>query len=104
MSHVTIKNLFSAAVNSVSSDISNYVIHPGKDLTRNKKFPADKLLSFMVSCGSSSTKLELLDFFGMDKDAPSSSAFNQQRAKLKPEALEAVFYQFNNSVQSMEKG
>ena len=57
----------------------------------------------MVSCGSSSTKIELLDFFGLDAFAPSSSAFSQQRAKLKPEALEAVFRNFNSSVQSMQK-
>lgn len=57
----------------------------------------------MVSCGSSSTKIELLDFFGLHADIPSASAFNQQRAKLKPEALEAVFRQFNSSVQAADK-
>ena len=45
----------------------------------------------------------MLDFFGLDTDAPSSSAFNQQRAKLKPQALEAVFKHFNTSIQSGQK-
>ena len=63
MSHEKIKNLFAEAVASVSSDISSYVIHPEKDFTRNKKLPSDKFISFMVSCGSSSTKIELLDLF-----------------------------------------
>ena len=103
MSHEKIKNLFLKAVSSVASDISRYAIHPEKDFSRNKKLPPDKLISFMVSCGSSSTKIELLDFFGLDPDAPSSSAFNQQRAKLRSEALEAVFQQFNDSLQSLEK-
>ena len=102
MSHEKIKHLFSEAVNSIVSDISLYAIHPEKDFTRNKKLPPDKLISFMVSCGSSSTKIELLDFFGLDMHAPSSSAFNQQRAKLKPEALEAVFQRFNSSLQNVE--
>lgn len=62
MSHTYIKDLFLEAVHSVTSDISQYTIQPEKDFTRNKKFPADKLLSFLVSCGSSSTKIELLDF------------------------------------------
>lgn len=57
----------------------------------------------MVSEGSASTKNELLDFFRMDDNAPSASAFNQQRAKLKPEALENVFNQFNSSLASYEK-
>lgn len=103
MSHEKIKNLFAEAVASVSSDISSYVIHPEKDFTRNKKLPSDKFISFMVSCGSSSTKIELLDFFDMDTQAPSSSAFTQQRAKLTPEALETVFRRFNHSLQIVEK-
>lgn len=103
MSHEKIKTLFSEAVCSVASDISRYAIHPEKDFSRNKKLPPDKLISFMVSCGSSSTKIELLDFFGLNPHAPSSSAFNQQRAKLAPEAFEAVFHQFNNSLQYFEK-
>lgn len=103
MSHDKIKAYFSEAVNYVASNISQYTVNPGKDLTRVKKMGPDKLLSFMVSCGSSSTKIELLDFFGLGTDAPSASAFNQQRAKLKPEALETVFRQFNSSVLSAEK-
>lgn len=103
MSHESIKAAFSDAVNHVASNISLYVINPDKDLTRNRKLGAVNLISFMVSCGASSTKLELLDFFGLVPSAPSASAFNQQRAKLKPDALEAVFHQFNSSVLSMEK-
>lgn len=103
MSHNKIKDLFLEAVHSISSEISNYTIHPEKDLTRKKKIPSDKLISFLVSCGSSSTRIELLDFFGLKADIPSASAFNQQRAKLKPEALEAVFKHFNTSILTEEK-
>ncbi len=103
MFHQTIKSLFASSVDSVVSNISEYTVNPQKDLTRNKKLPADKLISFMISEGSSSTKNELLDFFDMDVLAPTASAFNQQRAKLKPDALEAVFKHFNSSVNSIEK-
>jgi hypothetical protein len=103
MFHQTIKSLFSSSVSTIVSDISQYTSNPGKDLSRNKKLPADKLISFLVSQGSSSTKNELLDFFDMDALAPTASAFNQQRAKLKPDALEAVFKHFNSSVNSLEK-
>ena len=58
------------------------------------------LISFLVSCGSSTTRIELLDFFGMQPDSPSASAFNQQRAKLRPEALEAIFYRFNSTLET----
>jgi len=103
MFHKTIKSFFTTAVTDIASNISQYTINPEKDLTRNRKFPADKLISFLVSEGSSSTKNELLDFFNMDVLSPSASAFNQQRAKLKPEALEAVFKLFNSSANSLEK-
>ena len=58
------------------------------------------LISFLVSCGSSTTRIELLDFFGLQPDSPSASAFNQQRAKLRPEALEAIFYRFNSTLET----
>ena len=91
MSHETMKALFSQAVNQVASDISLYAVNPGKDFTRTKKLDPATLFSFLVSCGSSSTRAELLDFFGLSTNTPSASAFNQQRAKLKPEALCPVF-------------
>lgn len=98
MSYEKIKAAFNDSVNHVVSDIPQYVVAPGRDFTRSRKMGADKLISFLVSCGSSSTRIELLDFFGLQTDAPSASAFNQQRAKLRPEALEAVFHRFNSSV------
>lgn len=103
MSHEKIKSLFFSAVDSVASDISQYTINPDKDLTRCRKLPPDKLITFLVSEGSSGTKNELLDFFGLDTQTPSASAFNQQRAKLKSDALETVFKQFNRLVAFPEK-
>ena len=97
MLHNKIKDAFSDAVNYVASNISQYAVNPDKDFTRARKLGPDKILSFLVSCGSSSTKIELLDFWGLNLDSPSASAFSQQRAKLKPEALKAVFHRFNSS-------
>ena len=102
MTHEPIKAAFSNAVNRVASNISLYSVEPGRDFSRNRKMGAAKLISFLVSCGSSSTRLELLDFFGLDPNAPSASAFIQQRAKLKPEALEAVFHQFQSALSVMD--
>lgn len=95
--HQTIKSLFHSAVHSVVSHISDFVLHPGKDFTRDRKFPADQLISFLVTQGASSTRVEMLDFFGMDALMPTSSAFRQQRAKLRPQALSEIFYAFNSS-------
>ena len=103
MSHGKIKSFFTSAVEAVASSISDFAVHPEKDFTRHKKFPADKLLTFLVPEGSSSTKNELLDFFGMDIHAPSDSSFNQQRANPRPKAIETVFHRFNESVDSLHE-
>lgn len=91
------KDLFSTAISTVVEDIYKYTIRPGQDFTKNRKIPADKLLSFLVSHGSSSIKNELLDFYDFDLSTPTASAFNQQRAKLKPEAVESLFNEFNKN-------
>ena len=99
MIYQKIKELFESSVNQICSNISDYSIHPDVDFQRNRKLSSQKLISFLVSQGSSSTKVEMLDFWGMDVSSmPTSSALNQQRHKLKPDALEAVFKHFNSSV------
>lgn len=103
MFHQKIKSIFQTSVSNVVSGISQYTYNPGKDLTRTKKLPPDQLISFLVSQGASSTKNELLDFFNMEVSAPSASALNQQRAKLKPEALQAVLQQFNTLASPLVK-
>ena len=40
MHHQKIKSFFLAAIHTVESKISQYAVHPGKDLTRTKKTAA----------------------------------------------------------------
>ena len=99
MIHQKIKDLFESSVEHICSDISEYAMHPDVDFKRTRKISARSLIFFLVSQGSSSTRVEMLDFWGIDADSmPTSSALNQQRQKLKPNALEAVFRLFNSSV------
>ena len=103
MSYPTIKSLFHDSIDHVCSNLSSFVVRPGKDLTRSRKIPAQQLLSFLVSMGSSSTRNELLDFWDMSPTAPSESALVQQRAKLKPQALEHLFRHFASSLSSIKE-
>lgn len=98
MFHETIKEHFKTAVAQTVSNISQFTRNPTKDFTRVKKLPPELLISFLVSQGASSTKVELLDFFDLDPSAPSASALNQQRDKLSPDALESVLKNFNTLV------
>lgn len=101
MIHQQIKDLLLSSVEHVVSDISQYAVHPDSDFQRSRKIPVQKLISFLVSQGSSSTRVEMLDFWGLDSSMPTASALSQQRAKLKPEALEAVFRHFNSSLMEL---
>ena len=60
MIHQQIKELFFSSVEHIVSDISQYAVHPDSDFKRSKKIPAQKLISFLVSQGSSSTRVEML--------------------------------------------
>ncbi len=100
MNQNEIKSILNSSIRNVVDNISKYTVHPEKDLIRRKNFPADSLMSFLISEGSSSTGVELLDFFNFGNGRITASAFNQQRATLKPEALREVMYKFNQSVLS----
>lgn len=65
MIHQQIKDLFFSSVEHVVSDISQYAVHPDFDFQRSRKIPAQKLISFLISQGSSSTRVEMLDFWGL---------------------------------------
>lgn len=98
MFHEKLKTICKNAIDDVASTISQFTTLPGKYLTRSRKLPADQLISFLISQGASSSKIELLDYFQLNSSAPSLSALNQQRAKLCPEALETVFKKINTAV------
>lgn len=87
MIHQQIKDLFFSSVEHVVSDISQYAVHPDSDFQRSRKIPAQKLISFLVSQGSSSTRVEMLDFWGLDPSIPTASALNQQRLQHAPECF-----------------
>lgn len=97
-----IKSLFRDSIFHVVSHMTPYLTEPDKNFTRRRKLPPELLISFLVSQGASSTGNELDDFFDFSCDSPSLSALNQQRDKLKPQALEEVFHQLNNSISKLD--
>ena len=85
MFHDIIKEKLLDSISKTVSGLDQFVRHPGRDFTRNRKLPASRLILFLISQGSSGTANELMDFFDMESSVPSVQAFMQQRAKLKPE-------------------
>lgn len=92
-----VKKLLISEIKTVADNPSDYCTNPGKDFTRNRKMPLEKLLTGIIGMESGSLTNELLDLFDATPDAPTASAFIQQRNKLKPEAFETIFKGFSNS-------
>ena len=75
-----------------------YSVRPGRDNTRNRKFPFKKMLSSILAFRGGTLNREIMDFFGLDPTVGTSSAFIQQRAKILPEAFESLFRYFVNKI------
>ncbi len=99
MNPASLKSALNDAIHATTSNISEFCTDKCRNpFSRKRKLPADHTISYLISQGASSTRNELMDFFNFSPCKPSLSALNQQRAKLKPEALENVFDRFNQAV------
>lgn len=86
-----IKKLLMDEIKKVADNPNDYCTNPGRDFSRTRKLPMNKILAGIIGMESGSLTNELLDLF----DASTSSAFIQQRNKIKPEALKDIFYGFS---------
>ena len=87
-------------LNSIIADIcknpNKYVMHPGKDFTRDRKLPLATMLKIIIGMNGGSIKRELYDY---DKSiSVTSSAFVQQRDKILPEMFQYIFRQFTDKL------
>lgn len=92
-----VKDSLLKAIKEVAQDPKPYCLNPDKDFTRNRKLPFEEMLRLIIMMEGGSIKKELLSYFDYDLDTVTSSAFIQQRSKIKPEAFEQIFHSFNNA-------
>lgn len=90
-----VKKMLASEIQRVADNPQDYCTEPGRDFSRKRKLPLDRLLSGIIGMGSGSLTNEILDLFHASADTPTSSAFIQQRDKIRPEAFEAVFAGFS---------
>ena len=64
---------------------------PKKDFTRNRKIPFEQIIKAILCMGGGSVANEMMDLFEFHEDLATTSAFVQQRAKIRPEAFEKLF-------------
>ena len=93
-----VKKLLMDEIRKVAQSVEQYCNNPLKDFTRTRKLPIEKLMLGIIGMESGSITNELIDYYDISPDAPTASAFVQQRDKLKPEAFETVFKGFSKSL------
>jgi len=92
----TIKQLLLNDIDSLIEHPELFAKEPEKDFTRTRKLPAKKTILFQIGMERDSINRELLKYFDYVLNAPSVSAFYQQRKKLKPDTFSQLFYTFNS--------
>lgn len=90
------QNLFTA-IDSLLDDRSLFLTNPNSDFTRVKKIPFRQTILFPMTAGSDNTATELIDAFN-EKDIPLPSAMIQRRNRVKPEAFQALFHRFTDTI------
>lgn len=94
----TIKKALISSIDSVSARIKDFCYRPSSDFTRKRKISVDSIISGLLGMEGKSLSNEMIDMFDNNTSLPTTSAFIQQRNKLKPEALQAVFKEFMSKV------
>ncbi|WP_373657468.1 IS4 family transposase IS1675 [Sporomusa acidovorans DSM 3132] len=74
-----------------------FVRNPGSDFIRKRKLDFETTMRCLIAMESGSLKKELLELFHYNPDTATASAFNQQREKILPEALEFLFLEFSKA-------
>ena len=91
-----IKNALHSVIRDMATHPEDFCRCPGKDFTRDRKLPFEKLLTLLVKMGGHSLRDEMLDCLGSKGSPVSVSALVQRRSKLLPEALEYLFHEFTS--------
>ena len=91
----TIKNRLESIIKDITENSHLYVKNPEKDFTRNRKLNFEEMFKILLSIGGNSLKMELMEYFSYDVEKiATTSAFIQQRDKIKLEAFQELFERF----------
>jgi len=90
------RNHLELSIQNVTRKKDEYVTTPGVDFSRNRKLPMETVIRWILSMGASSLKKELHGFREIENIDVTSSAFIQQRKKIKPQAFRDIFSHFSN--------
>ena len=93
-----VKKLLLSKIENVAANPSDYCVNSRTDFTRKRKLSLKQMLTGIIGMGGGTLSNELLDMFDYSADTVTSSAFIQQRNKIKPEAFETIFKSFSTDI------
>lgn len=92
----SIKRALKTTIREVSINRNIYCINPKTDFTRNRKLSFEDMIKSILCMGGKSLNNELIEYFKCNVSMPTTSAFVQQREKIKPEVFEKIFRSFTS--------
>ena len=97
-----IKKNLGSIINEMTKNREKFVKNPDKDFTRKRKLSFPETLKILISMGGNSLSMELLENFNYSTNAATSSAFIQQRSKIRNHTLPFLFRKFTSTVQDLK--
>lgn len=91
----SVKKLLLQQVNFIEQNKKDFVYDSSRDFTRTRKLSFADMMMLIISMECGSVRSELLKYFSYDPDTATSSAFVQQRNKIKPDAFKTLFHSFS---------
>ena len=98
-----IRKLLLSEIETVVHSPDKYCINPQRDFSRTRKLPFATVVKSIIGMESGSLKNELIDVFNSSPSMPTSSAFIQQRNKIKPETFKDIFSGFTEKLMNKSK-
>ena len=93
-----LKELLLSEIQAITEKVDEYCVEPGKNFIRKRKLSFETVVKTIISMESKSLSNEIIDAFDAEPDLPSTSAFVQQRCKIKPDAFKAIFDGFTSKI------
>lgn len=94
-----VKAMLFTSIHELAANPEHYVLHPGKDFSRNRKLGFKRLLLMLLTMEGDCIKEELYRYFGRSTDTPSKAAFYKQRKKVKEDAFRSLLVSFTQKCQ-----
>ena len=94
-----VKAMLFTSIHELAANPEHYVLHPGKDFSRNRKLGFQRLLLMLLTMEGDCIKEELYRYFGRFTDTPSKAAFYKQRKKVKEDAFRSLLVSFTQKCQ-----